>query len=73
MSDEPYEAVDQYLAERYGSGDDALAAALTANDAAGLPSIAVSPTQGKLLQVLARMVSAQRILEIGTLGGYSSL
>jgi predicted O-methyltransferase YrrM len=73
MSDELYEAVDQYLAERYGSGDDALAAALTANDAAGLPSIAVSPTQGKLLQVLARMVSAQRILEIGTLGGYSSL
>jgi predicted O-methyltransferase YrrM len=50
-----------------------LAAALAATDAAGLPPIAVSATQGKLLQILARMVQARRILEIGTLGGYSSL
>jgi predicted O-methyltransferase YrrM len=73
MSEQQYEAVDRYLAERYAPADDALAAALAATDAAGLPSIAVSPTQGKLLQVLARMVQARRILEIGTLGGYSSL
>lgn len=73
MNDEQYEAVDQYLAERYAPADDALALALAANDAAGLPPIAVSPTQGKFLQILARMVAARRILEIGTLGGYSSL
>lgn len=73
MSDEQYEAVDQYLAERYAPSDVALAAALAATDAAGLPPIAVSATQGKLLQILARMVQARRILEIGTLGGYSSL
>jgi predicted O-methyltransferase YrrM len=73
MGEQHYETVDRYLADRYAPGDDALAAALAANDAAGLPSIAVSQTQGKLLQVLARMVCARRILEIGTLGGYSSL
>jgi len=73
MSDEQYQAVDQYLAERYAPGDDALTAALAANEAAGLPPIAVSATQGKLLQILARMIQARLILEIGTLGGYSSL
>jgi predicted O-methyltransferase YrrM len=73
MSNNHYRAVDRYLAERYAAADDALTAALAATDAAGLPPIAVSPTQGKLLQVLARMVQARRILEIGTLGGYSSL
>jgi predicted O-methyltransferase YrrM len=73
MSEEQYQAVDLYLAERYAPGDDALTAALAANEAAGLPPIAVSATQGKLLQILARMVQARLILEIGTLGGYSSL
>jgi predicted O-methyltransferase YrrM len=73
MSEEQCEAVDRYLAERYAPGDDALAATLAANAAARLPPIAVSPTQGKLLQVLAQMIGARRILEIGTLGGYSSL
>jgi predicted O-methyltransferase YrrM len=73
MSEEQYEVVDQYLAERYALGDDALTAALAATAAAGLPPIAVSPTQGKLLQILARMIQARRILEIGTLGGYSTL
>jgi predicted O-methyltransferase YrrM len=73
MSEERYEAVDRYLAQRYVPGDDALAAALAANAAAHLPPIEVSPTHGKLLQILARMVGARRILEIGTLGGYSSL
>jgi len=73
MTEGRFEAVDQYLAERYAPEDDALTAALAANEAAHLPPIAVSPTQGKLLQLLARMVHARRILEIGTLGGYSSL
>ena len=73
MSDEQYEAVDQYLAERYAPADDALTAALAVNDAAHLPPIGVSATQGKLLQILAKMIGARRILEIGTLGGYSSL
>ena len=73
MSEGKYEAVDQYLAERYAYGDDALTAALAANAAARLPAIDVSPTQGKLLQILAKMIGARRILEIGTLGGYSSL
>jgi predicted O-methyltransferase YrrM len=73
MTEDHYEAVDRYLEERYAPGNDALMAALAANDVARLPSIAVSPTQGKLLQILARMIQARRILEIGTLGGYSSL
>jgi predicted O-methyltransferase YrrM len=51
----------------------AFAEALAANAAAGLPAIDVSPTQGRLLEVLARAVGARRVLEIGTLGGYSTL
>ncbi len=48
-------------------------AALEASTAAGLPAIAVSPSQGKLLQILATAIGARRILEIGTLGGYSTI
>jgi predicted O-methyltransferase YrrM len=73
MTEDLFESVDHYLTDLYVPADDALTAALAANAAARLPSIAVSPTQGKLLQLLARMVQARRILEIGTLGGYSSL
>ena len=73
MTENCFEAVDGYLTERYAPAEDALTAALAANDAARLPPIAVSPTQGKLLQLLARMIQARRIMEIGTLGGYSSL
>jgi predicted O-methyltransferase YrrM len=65
--------VDSYFADLYIPDDDALTAALAANAAARLPAIAVSPTQGKLLQLMAWMIGARRILEIGTLGGYSSL
>jgi predicted O-methyltransferase YrrM len=50
-----------------------LHAALTARDAAGLPAIAVSPVQAKLLKLLATLVNARRILEIGTLAGYSTI
>src|SRR5256885_13937911 len=53
--------------------DEALQAALEASDAAGLPAINVSPAHGKLLWLLARLVNARRILEIGTLGGYSTI
>jgi predicted O-methyltransferase YrrM len=53
--------------------DAALDAALAASDAAGLPAINVAPNQGKLLHMLALMVGAKRILEIGTLGGYSTI
>jgi predicted O-methyltransferase YrrM len=73
VSDEIFAAVDRYLTQLYVPGDDALAAALAANDAAGLPNIDVTALQGKLLQLLARVQGARRILEIGTLGGYSTL
>jgi len=73
MTEERFEAVDRYLGELYVPAEDALTATLAANAAARLPAIAVSPMQGKLLQILARMVGARRILEVGTLGGYSTL
>lgn len=66
-------AVDEYFVARLGDVDPALAAALAANAAAGLPAIDVSPLQGKLLHILARSVGAKRILEIGTLGGFSTI
>jgi predicted O-methyltransferase YrrM len=65
--------VDSYLAGRLVPSDDALDAALAESQAAGLPSIAVAPNQGKLLNLLARAIGARRILEIGTLGGYSAI
>jgi predicted O-methyltransferase YrrM len=68
-----WEAVDQYLADALIGDDPALDAALAASDEAGLPAIAVSPPQGKLLHLLARMQDARAILEIGTLGGYSTI
>jgi predicted O-methyltransferase YrrM len=66
-------AVDQYLTDTLIPPDDALTAALAANAAAGLPAIDVAPNQGKLLQLLAQLRGASRILEIGTLGGYSTI
>jgi predicted O-methyltransferase YrrM len=68
-----YRRVDDYLAGLLVGEDPALDAALAANAAARLPSIDVSPLQGKLLHLLARMAGARRILEIGTLGGYSTI
>jgi predicted O-methyltransferase YrrM len=65
--------VDDYIVERLVTADAALAAALDANRRAGLPAIDVSPAQGKFLHLLARMVGARRVLEIGTLGGYSTI
>lgn len=68
-----WEEVDAYIGERLVQGDDALAEALRASAAAGLPAIAVSVAHGKLLHLLARSIGARRILEIGTLGGYSAI
>jgi len=66
-------AVDRYLTDLLVGSDPALEATLEANAAAGLPPYDVSPNQGKLLHVLARGQGARRILEIGTLGGYSTI
>ncbi|MFI5566853.1 O-methyltransferase [Streptomyces sp. NPDC051740] len=71
-----WQKVDDYFTGRLlpdAPDDDALAAALRDSDAAGLPPIAVSPLQGKLLQLLAQLQGARNILEIGTLGGYSTI
>src|ERR1043165_7029892 len=65
--------VDRYIADKLLGEDPPLEAALAANHAAGLPPIDVSPTQGKMLNLLARSVGARRILEGGTTGGYSTL
>jgi predicted O-methyltransferase YrrM len=73
MSKEQWTAVDQYISDLFIPPDPALDAALASSDAAGLPAISVSVTQGKLLHLLARMQSARNILEIGTLGGYSTI
>ena len=70
---ERWAAVDRYIAERLVPPDPALAAALAAGAAAGLPPIQVAPNQGKLLYLLARLRGARAILEVGTLGGYSTI
>jgi predicted O-methyltransferase YrrM len=73
MSDKTWSAVDAYFEEQLIPADPALEAALQASEAAGLPSIQVPPSQGKLLQLLALAQGARRILEVGTLGGFSTL
>jgi predicted O-methyltransferase YrrM len=73
MSQEQWNAVDRYFTDQLAPADDALSAALAASDSAGLPAINVAPNQGKLLHLLARVQGARTILEIGTLGGYSSI
>jgi predicted O-methyltransferase YrrM len=73
MSKQLWAAVDDYTTDLLMPADPALEAALAASDAAGLPAIGVSPSQGKLLMLLAQLAGASRILEIGTLGGYSTI
>jgi predicted O-methyltransferase YrrM len=73
MSQSLWSAVDAYFVDELIPADAALKAALKANHAAGLPSIDVSPLQGRLLCLIAQMAGARRILEIGTLGGYSTI
>jgi predicted O-methyltransferase YrrM len=66
-------AVDRYFGDLLAPHDSALEAAVRANRAAQLPAIDVSPLQGKFLHVLVQMTQAKRVLEIGTLGGYSTI
>jgi predicted O-methyltransferase YrrM len=73
MSEKLWAAVDRYIDNVLVAPDAALDAALEASSKAGLPAIAVSPSQGKLLHLMARAQGARRILEIGTLGGYSTI
>jgi len=68
-----WSAVDRYIGNFFTPPDAALDHCLAASNDAGLPAIAVSPPQGKLLHLLARSIGARRILEIGTLGGYSAI
>lgn len=73
MTNERWFDVDRYINGLFVADDPALDEALEASANAGLPAIQVSPSQGKLLHVLARSCGARRILEIGTLGGYSTI
>ncbi|HXQ82013.1 MAG TPA: O-methyltransferase [Opitutaceae bacterium] len=73
MPETPWSAVDLYITDLIVAPDEALRAALVDSAAAGLPEISVTPSQGKLLQLVARIRGARAILEIGTLGGYSTI
>ncbi len=73
MANEDWTAVDRYITERLVPSDPVLDAALQDNAAAGLPSIDVAPNQGKLLHLIALARETRRILEIGALGGYSTI
>lgn len=73
MDGAAWTAVDEYIAGHLLGDDDALSAALANNKAKGLPPIDVSATQGKMLCLLARMAGARRVLEVGTLGGFSTI
>ncbi len=68
-----WNAVDSYFGKLFAPHDAELNAAIRANRAAGLPAIDVSPLQGKFLQVMVQMTQARRVLEIGLLGGYSTI
>jgi predicted O-methyltransferase YrrM len=73
MSDPRWSEVERWISERIVPVDDALQGAIERSEAGGLPAIQVEPTTGKLLNLIARMIEARRILEIGTLGGFSTI
>ena len=73
MNQQIWNAVDKYFGNTIVSSDSILDSALRDSDAANLPQHNVAPNQGKLLQIFAQMMGAKRILEIGTLGGYSTI
>jgi predicted O-methyltransferase YrrM len=73
MNQEQWTAVDSYITEHLVASDPALDAALAASTAGGLPTIQVAPNQGKLLHILAKLINAKNILELGTLGAYSTI
>lgn len=72
MNEQSWSDVDDYLEGLFLADDDTLRETLAQSDAAGLPPISVSPAQGKFLELLSTMNGSRRILEIGTLGGYST-
>jgi predicted O-methyltransferase YrrM len=73
VTQELWARVDRYICDHLLPEDPVLDAALRASDAAGLPSIAITPNQGKLLELLVRVHGARRVLELGTLGAYSTI
>ncbi|MBV8672729.1 MAG: O-methyltransferase [Acidobacteriaceae bacterium] len=73
MSKKKWTAVDSYITEALIPADPTIEAALKASDEAGLPAIAVTPSQGKFLMILAQAIGARSILEMGSLGGYSTI
>lgn len=73
MSEASWTAVDEYVSSHLLKADAALAEALLNNSENNLPPIDVSPVQGKMLMLLAQLAGARHILEIGTLGGYSTI
>ena len=73
MSEQKWREVDRYLEETLSVSDDVLEGVLKENATSGLPAIDVSPLQGKFLSMLARLQGAKKVLEIGTLGGYSTI
>lgn len=73
MGQDQWSVVDSYIVEKLVPADPVLSTALESNDAGGLPAHDVSPAQGKFLHLLARMIRARNILEIGTLGAYSTI
>ena len=73
MSENNWADVDAFIADLFVNPDPVLDAAMQASEKAGLPEIEVSPSYGKLLYLLAKATGARRILEIGTLGGYSTI
>jgi predicted O-methyltransferase YrrM len=73
LSQKTWTAVDEYILEHFIRSDELMAQVLENSDRAGLPLISVSPAQGKFLNLLAKLVGAKKILEIGTLGGYSTI
>ncbi len=73
MNEDLWDKVDDFLSKTLGTSDPVLEATLRASTKAGLPAIQVSANQGKLLQLLAQTQGARRILEVGTLSGYSTI
>ena len=73
MSQDQWTAIDTYFTDHLHGEDAALEHALAASNDAGLPHISVSPNQGKFLMLMALAIGAKRVLEIGTLGGYSTI
>jgi predicted O-methyltransferase YrrM len=73
MTEKVWSAVDEYYGDLFAVSDPVLTQVLVASDAGGLPAIQVSPLQGRMLMLLAQAMGARRILEIGTLGGYSTI